>query len=95
LIVKADDELLGEPTPRSVAYAVCYIQSEQNQTNLVMKVGSDDQARVAEAVRSGKLEVDLPSGHAKFTLENRGFGGMYPVLTHAENGKLVFVTIPE
>src|SRR5262249_44192041 len=28
------------------AYAVCYIQSEVHQTNLCIKVGSDDQSKV-------------------------------------------------
>ena len=57
--------------------------------------GSDDQAKVAAAVRSGKLEVDTPMGYARFTLENKGYGGLFPVLTHVEGGKLVPVTIPQ
>ena len=39
------NQLLGEETYYGVAYAVCYIQSETDQTGLLMKVGSDDQAR--------------------------------------------------
>ncbi len=38
--------LLGEQTDWSVAYAVCYIQSDTAQAGLVMKVGSDDAAKV-------------------------------------------------
>lgn len=33
-------------TDRCVAYAVCYIRSEAAQTGLLMKVGSDDEAKV-------------------------------------------------
>ncbi len=40
------NQLLGEVTEWSVAYAVCYIQSEAEQTGLLVKVGSDDQAKV-------------------------------------------------
>jgi hypothetical protein len=40
------NRLLGEETPWSVAYAVCYIKIEANRTGLLMKVGSDDQAKV-------------------------------------------------
>jgi hypothetical protein len=38
------NQLLGESTPRSVAYAVCYIESRTDQRELVVHVGSDDQA---------------------------------------------------
>jgi WD40 repeat protein/serine/threonine protein kinase len=38
--------LLGEQTEWSVGYAVCYIQSDTAQAGLLMKVGSDDAARV-------------------------------------------------
>jgi hypothetical protein len=50
--VKLEDYLLdfnglvGAMTEWSVAYAVAYIQSEAAQTNVVLKVGSNDQARV-------------------------------------------------
>lgn len=41
------NRLLGdEETPRSVAYAVCYVHVGTPQKSLVVKVGSDDQARV-------------------------------------------------
>jgi tRNA A-37 threonylcarbamoyl transferase component Bud32 len=40
------NELLGEQAEWCVAYAVCYIQSETEQAGLVMKVGSDDEAKV-------------------------------------------------
>jgi serine/threonine protein kinase len=40
------NELQGEVTPRSVAYAVCYVKSATLQKGLVLKVGSDDQAQI-------------------------------------------------
>jgi eukaryotic-like serine/threonine-protein kinase len=40
------DASLGQVTPRSVAYAVCYIQSEEEQHGLQMLVGSQDEAKV-------------------------------------------------
>jgi hypothetical protein len=40
------NELLGEVTPASVAYAVSYVQSEAARSGLLMKVGSDNQAKV-------------------------------------------------
>jgi WD40 repeat protein/serine/threonine protein kinase len=40
------NQLLGEETEWSVAYAVCYIQSEVDQTGLWVKVGSNDEATV-------------------------------------------------
>jgi len=40
------NQIVGQPTDWSVAYAVSYIQSETAQTGLLMKVGSDDQAKI-------------------------------------------------
>ncbi|UCD49457.1 MAG: protein kinase [Phycisphaerales bacterium] len=40
------EELIGEYTTYAVAYAVCYITSETEQTELQMKVGSDDESKV-------------------------------------------------
>ena len=40
------NQLLGGETDWSVAYAVCYIQSEADRTGLLMKVGSGDEAKV-------------------------------------------------
>ena len=40
------NEVYGEVTPRSVAYAVSYVNSSTAQKGLVLKIGSDDQARV-------------------------------------------------
>jgi eukaryotic-like serine/threonine-protein kinase len=40
------NEILGQVTEHSVAYAVTYIESEADRTGLVMLVGSDDQARI-------------------------------------------------
>jgi WD40 repeat protein/tRNA A-37 threonylcarbamoyl transferase component Bud32 len=40
------NRLLGKETQWSVAYAVCYIQSAAAQAGLMMKVGSDDEAKI-------------------------------------------------
>ena len=40
------DQLLGTRKESSVAYMVCYIESEALRTNLLMKVGSDEQSKV-------------------------------------------------
>jgi len=40
------NEVLGELTQQSVAYAVCYVRSEVEQRGLRMLVGSDDEAKV-------------------------------------------------
>jgi hypothetical protein len=40
------NQLLGRSTQWSVAYAVCYIESKADQTGLLVKVGSDDQAKI-------------------------------------------------
>jgi tetratricopeptide (TPR) repeat protein len=38
--------LYGRPADRRVAYAVCYVEAEADRDGLVLRVGSDDQARV-------------------------------------------------
>jgi hypothetical protein len=38
--------LLGQGTTQSVAYAVCYLQSEAEQRGLQMLVGNDDEAKI-------------------------------------------------
>jgi hypothetical protein len=38
--------LYGQPTNQRVAYAVCYIVAETERTDLILKVGSDDQAKL-------------------------------------------------
>ena len=40
------NRLLGKQTQWSVAYAVCYIQSDAAQAGVVMKVGSDEEAKI-------------------------------------------------
>jgi WD40 repeat protein/serine/threonine protein kinase len=40
------NQLLGEGTDWSVAYAVSYVWSEVTQTGLLLKVGSDDEAKI-------------------------------------------------
>jgi hypothetical protein len=39
-------DLLGEETNFSVAYALCYIHCQTNLSGLLMKVGSDDGAKI-------------------------------------------------
>jgi hypothetical protein len=53
------NQLLGAMTEWSVAYAVAYIHSETAQRDLVMKVGSDDEAKI---YLNGKLVYQNPSG---------------------------------
>ena len=40
------NQLLGQQTEWSVAYAVCYLQSDADRTGLRMEMGSDDQAKI-------------------------------------------------
>ena len=40
------NQFLGKETRWSVAYAVCYIQSDAAQAGVVMKVGSNDEAKI-------------------------------------------------
>jgi hypothetical protein len=40
------NEILGQVTEHSVAYAVCYLRSETEQQSLQMLVGSDDESKV-------------------------------------------------
>ena len=40
------NQLAGKQTEWSVAYAVCYLQSDTDRTGLRMEVGSDDQAKI-------------------------------------------------
>ena len=58
------NQLLGAETDWSVAYAVCYILSEADRTGLLMKVGSDDEAKIylngKEIYRCGEARSYLP-----------------------------------
>jgi WD40 repeat protein len=67
------NQLAGQQTEWSVAYALCYIHSETAQTGLLMKVGSDDQAKVClngkeiyrnEAARPFVPDQDVVTGVA-------------------------------
>jgi hypothetical protein len=40
------NRVVGETTEWSVAFAVCYIQSQSHQTGVALKVGSDDQSKI-------------------------------------------------
>ena len=56
--------LMGRVTPFSVAYAVCYLESPVTQTNLVLRIGSDDQAKIflneRDVYRSTKTQAWEP-----------------------------------
>jgi hypothetical protein len=52
------NRLVGGPTHWSVAYAVCYIQSESAQSGVLLKIDSDDQAKV---YLNGKLIHEFTS----------------------------------
>jgi WD40 repeat protein/serine/threonine protein kinase len=57
------NRLAGAPTGYQVAYAVCTIQSEAAQSGLLLKIASDDQARV---YLNGKLiyECSIPRSYS-------------------------------
>jgi hypothetical protein len=40
------NKIIGEVTEQSVAYAVSYLESDEDQADVTFKVGSDDQVRV-------------------------------------------------
>jgi WD40 repeat protein len=54
------NRIMGRETPFSVAYAVCYLESPSTQTNLALRIGSDDQAKIFlnehEVYRSTKTQ---------------------------------------
>jgi predicted NACHT family NTPase len=52
--------ILGREITQSVAYAVCYLQSEAEQRGLQMLVGSDDEAKV---YLNGKQVYKAPAPH--------------------------------
>ena len=67
------NKLLNANVMWSVAYAVCYIESEADQSNLTMRVGSDDQSRIylngkdiywCEASRGYLPDQDVVAGMA-------------------------------
>ena len=53
--------LVGKVTPHTVAYAVCYLQSDTHQRGLVMKIGSDDQAKIFLNEREIYRQTELTS----------------------------------
>jgi hypothetical protein len=61
--------VLGQVTERSIAYAVCYIESDRARDGLWLQVGSDDQAKVylnGRPIYWGRL------GHDQWTLDTVG-----------------------
>ena len=56
--------------------------------------GTDtDLVKIAEAARSGKLELDTPMGHAHYTPD--GQSGLGVVIAQIKGGQLVLVNVPE
>ncbi len=60
------NRLMGGRHERSVAYAVWYLHSENDQLGLLLKIGSDDQAKVfldgREVYRSEEARGYAPNG---------------------------------
>jgi hypothetical protein len=67
------NKIVGRETQFSVAYAVCYIKSQTAQTNLVLKIGSDDQAKIflneREVYRSTNPQSGEPDRHTVAGIE--------------------------
>jgi serine/threonine protein kinase len=61
--------VLGRVTEHSVAYAVCYLDSDRARGDLRLEVGSDDQAKV---YLNGKVVYQQPSDGALTILDNVG-----------------------
>jgi len=82
------DASLGQVTPRSVAYAVCYIQSEVEQRGLQMLVGSQDEAKV---YLNGKEVYKAALPHGKVEVQERVQG----ITLNAGLNTLVFKVVNE
>jgi len=81
--------------PVMSASQIYYYNSAIIAIKAIQMAGSDDQVKVLDFVKTGKLEVDTPMGLAKFTQESKGYGGLYPALTQIQNKKLVSVNVPQ
>jgi hypothetical protein len=82
------DATLGQVTLNSVAYAVCYIQSEDEQRGLQMLVGSQDEAKV---YLNGKEVYKAPLPHGKVEVQETVPG----IALNAGLNTLVFKVVNE
>jgi hypothetical protein len=64
---------LGQVTERSIAYAVCYIESDRARDDLWLQVGSDDQAKV---YLNGRPIYRVRLSHSLWTLDTVGPVGL-------------------
>jgi WD40 repeat protein/serine/threonine protein kinase len=85
-----DFKALSQPaeTDWAVAYAVCYLESTNDQSGLVMKIGSDDQAKV---YLNGKLVYQQGEPRA-FVADQDEVGGIH---LKAGTNPLVFKVVNE
>ena len=65
--------MLGRVAERSVAYAVCYIESDQARDGLWLQLGSDDQAKVS---LNGQTIYQVRQPHTLWTLDTVGPVGL-------------------
>ena len=65
--------VLGQVTEGSVAYAVCYLESDQARDGLWLQVGSDDQAKV---YLNGREIYPIPQPRSLVTLDTVGPVGL-------------------
>ena len=60
------NQIMGRETPYSVAYAVCYLVSPTPQTDVFLRIDSDDQAKIfldeREVYRSTNTIYGLGAG---------------------------------
>jgi WD40 repeat protein len=63
------NEVLGRVTDRSVAYAVCYLESDQARDGLWLQVGGDDQTAV---YLNGRQVYQCRLGHPLWALDTVG-----------------------
>jgi hypothetical protein len=63
------NEVLGRVTDRSVAYAICYLESDQARDGLWLQVGGDDQTAV---YLNGRQVYQCRLGHPLWTLDTVG-----------------------
>jgi eukaryotic-like serine/threonine-protein kinase len=67
--------VLGRVAERSVAYAVCYIESDRARDGLWLQLGSDDQAKV---YLNGREIYRIPHTRTLWTLDTVGPVGLKP-----------------
>ena len=63
------NRFVGKLTDHSVAYAVCYVISEADRNDLLLQVGSDDQAKFTS---TGRRSISTPGRAALVALDPIG-----------------------